>query len=273
TFSQVFAFFEPELLELSDETYAQFVQEEPKLRVYAHFFEKLFQNKPHVLSKAEEGVLAAASEVLSAGPETFSILNNADLAFPTVKNEDGEDIQLSHGNYITLVESKDRTVRKGAYEAMYATYQQFQHVLAKTLQTTVKAHNLNASLRHFSNAREAALSRHFVPEAVYDTLVSAVNKHLPLLHRYIKLRKDVLGLDDLKMYDLYTSLANTDVTYTYEEALAKSEEALAILGEDYLSRVKTAFSERWIDVHENTGKRSGAYSGGAYDTNAFMLLN
>ncbi|WP_303973144.1 oligoendopeptidase F [Streptococcus merionis] len=272
-FSQVFAFFEPELLEISDETYAQFVKAAPGLEAYAHYFEKLFQNRPHVLSKSEEAILAAASEVLSAGSETFSILNNADLEFPNVKNEEGEEVQLSHGNYITIVESKDREVRKGAYEAMYATYKQFQHVFAKTLQTTVKTHNLNATLRHYASAREAALARNFVPEAVYDTLVSAVNKHLPLLHRYIKLRKEVLGLDDLKMYDMYTSLAETDVAYTYEEALAKSEEALAILGEDYLNRVKTAFKERWIDVHENAGKRSGAYSGGSYDTNAFMLLN
>ncbi|MGT2784771.1 oligoendopeptidase F [Streptococcus merionis] len=272
-FSQVFAFFEPELLEISDETYAQFVKAAPGLEAYAHYFEKLFQNRPHVLSKSEEAILAAASEVLSAGSETFSILNNADLEFPNVKNEKGEEVQLSHGNYITIVESKDREVRKGAYEAMYATYKQFQHVFAKTLQTTVKTHNLNATLRHYASAREAALARNFVPEAVYDTLVSAVNKHLPLLHRYIKLRKEVLGLDDLKMYDMYTSLAETDVAYTYEEALVKSEEALAILGEDYLNRVKTAFKNRWIDVHENAGKRSGAYSGGSYDTNAFMLLN
>lgn len=272
-FSQAFAFYEPELLTLTDEAFADFVAQEPALEAYAHYFEKLFQNKPHILSKAEEGILAATREVLSAGPETFSILNNADLEFPTVKNDKGEDVQLSHGNYITFVESKDRDVRKGAYEAMYSVYKQFQHVFAKTLQTTVKTHNLNANLRHYKSAREASLSRNFVPEAVYDTLVSAVNKHLPLLHRYIKLRQEVLGLDDLKMYDLYTSLAETDYSFTYEEALAKSEQALAVLGEDYLSRVKTAFTERWIDVYENAGKRSGAYSGGCYDTNAFMLLN
>ncbi|MDQ0222147.1 oligoendopeptidase F [Streptococcus moroccensis] len=271
--SQVFAFYEPELLALSEETFNQFVKEEPGLEAYAHYFDRLFQNKPHVLSKAEEGILAAASEVFSAGPETFSILNNADLKFPTIRDENGKEVQLSHGNYITFMQSKDREVRKRAYEAMYSVYEQFQHVFAKTLQTAVKTHNLNASVRHYGSAREAALSRNFVPEAVYDTLVSAVNKHLPLMHRYIKLRKKVMGIDDLKMYDLYTLLGESEPSFSYEDALAKAEEALAILGEDYLGRVKKAFSERWIDVHENTGKRSGAYSGGAYDTNAFMLLN
>lgn len=272
-FSQVFAFYEPELLTLSAETYEQFVAEEPGLALYAHYFEKLFQNKPHILSKEEETIIAATSEILSSGSETFSILNNADLEFPMVKDDKGQEVQLTHGNYITFVESKDRDVRKGAYEAMYATYKQFQHVFAKTLQTTVKTHNLTANLRHFQSAREAALSRNFVPESVYDSLVSAVNKHLPLLHRYVKLRQEVLGLDELKMYDMYASLAETELSYTYEEALVKSEEALAILGDDYLSRVKKAFAERWIDVHENAGKRSGAYSGGCYDSNAFMLLN
>lgn len=272
-FGQSFAFYEPEFMAITEEQYQAFLAEQPALQLYQHYFDKLLKKKAHILTQREEELLAGAGEIFGAAGETFAILDNADIVFPMVHDEDGNEVQLSHGNYITLVESKNREVRKEAYEALYSVYEQYQHTYAKTLQTNVKVHNYNAKVRKFSSAREAALSADFIPESVYDSLVSAVNKHLPLLQRYIALRAKILGISDLKMYDMYTPLSETDYKFTYEEALAKSEEVLAILGEDYLSRVKTAFSERWIDVHENQGKRSGAYSGGSYDTNAFMLLN
>jgi oligoendopeptidase F len=272
-FGQSFAFYEPEFMAITEEQYQAFLAEQPALQQYQHYFDKLLKKKAHILTQREEELLAGAGEIFGAAGETFAILDNADIVFPMVHDEDGNVVQLSHGNYITLVESKNREVRKEAYEALYSVYEQYQHTYAKTLQTNVKVHNYNAKVRKFSSAREAALSADFIPESVYDSLVSAVNKHLPLLQRYIALRAKILGISDLKMYDMYTPLSETDYKFTYEEALAKSEEVLAILGEDYLSRVKTAFSERWIDVHENQGKRSGAYSGGSYDTNAFMLLN
>ncbi|MEW4353337.1 oligoendopeptidase F [Streptococcus pneumoniae] len=272
-FGQTFAFYEPEFMQITAEAYAAFLKEEEGLSLYAHFFDRLLKAKEHVLSQREEELLAGASEIFGAASETFAILDDADLVFPLVRDEDGDEVQLSHGNYITLVESKDRKVRKEAYEAMYSVYEQYQHTYAKTLQTNVKVQNYRAKVRHYKSAREAALANNFIPESVYDSLVSAVHKHLPLLHRYMKLRAKILGLSDLKMYDVYTPLSEVDYKFSYEEALAKSEEVLAILGDDYLSRVKKAFSERWIDVHENQGKRSGAYSGGSYDTNAFMLLN
>ena len=272
-FGQSFAFYEPEFMAITEEQYQAFLAEQPGLQLYQHYFDKLLKKKAHILTQREEELLAGAGEIFGAAGETFAILDNADIVFPMVHDEDGNEVQLSHGNYITLVESKNREVRKEAYEALYSVYEQYQHTYAKTLQTNVKVHNYNAKVRKFSSAREAALSADFIPESVYDSLVSAVNKHLPLLQRYIALRAKILGISDLKMYDMYTPLSETDYKFTYEEALAKSEEVLAILGEDYLSRVKTAFSERWIDVHENQGKRSGAYSGGSYDTNAFMLLN
>ena len=272
-FGQSFAFYEPEFMAITGEQYQAFLAEQPGLQLYQHYFDKLLKKKAHILTQREEELLAGAGEIFGAAGETFAILDNADIVFPMVHDEDGNEVQLSHGNYITLVESKNREVRKEAYEALYSVYVQYQHTYAKTLQTNVKVHNYNAKVRKFSSAREAALSADFIPESVYDSLVSAVNKHLPLLQRYIALRAKILGISDLKMYDMYTPLSETDYKFTYEEALAKSEEVLAILGEDYLSRVKTAFSERWIDVHENQGKRSGAYSGGSYDTNAFMLLN
>ena len=272
-FGQSFAFYEPEFMAITEEQYQAFLAEQPGLQLYQHYFDKLLKKKAPILTQREEELLAGAGEIFGAAGETFAILDNADIVFPMVHDEDGNEVQLSHGNYITLVESKNREVRKEAYEALYSVYEQYQHTYAKTLQTNVKVHNYNAKVRKFSSAREAALSADFIPESVYDSLVSAVNKHLPLLQRYIALRAKILGISDLKMYDMYTPLSETDYKFTYEEALAKSEEVLAILGEDYLSRVKTAFSERWIDVHENQGKRSGAYSGGSYDTNAFMLLN
>ena len=270
---QVFSFYEPEFMAITEEQYQDFLAEEPKLQPYKHFFDKLLQNKEHVLSQREEELLAGAGEIFGAASETFAILDNADIVFPFVKDEDGNEVQLSHGVYMRLVESKNREVRRGAYEALYSTYEQYQHTYAKTLQTNVKVQNYRAKVRNYKSAREAALAANFVPESVYDNLVSAVRKHLPLLHRYLALRSKILGIPDLKMYDVYTPLSSVEYSFTYEKALKKAEEALAVLGEDYLSRVKRAFSERWIDVYENQGKRSGAYSGGSYDTNAFMLLN
>ncbi|AXQ78289.1 oligoendopeptidase F [Streptococcus chenjunshii] len=272
-FSEAFAFYEPELLSLSQEDFAVFLAETPALSAYSHFFDKLFKQQSHVLSQAEEELLAGAQEILGAAGETFEVLDNADIVLPVVTNEAGQEIQLTHGNFISLMEAKDRKIRKQAYEAMYSVYEQYQHTYAKTLQTTVKGHNYQARVRKYSSAREAALSANFIPEKVYDTLIKAVNKHLPLLHRYIKLRERVLELDDLKMYDLYAPLSQTELPFTYQEARGKAEKVLSILGSEYSERVHRAFNDGWIDVYENKGKRSGAYSGGSYDTNAFMLLN
>lgn len=272
-FSQVFAFFEPELLEITEEQLEAFKKEEPGLELYSHQFDKLLAGKEHILSKEVEEILAATSEIFEAPSETFAILDNASLRFPEVTDEDGQLVPLSHGNYISFIESRNRAVRQEAYEALYETYEQFQHTYAKTLQANVKVNNLNARLRHYTSARHASLAKNFIPESVYETLVHAVNKHLPLLHRYVALRKKLLGIPQLKMYDMYTPLSEVETTVSYEEALATCADTLTIFGDEYSNIVKEAFEQRWIDVHVNEGKRSGAYSGGAYDTNAFMLLN
>ncbi|ASW52030.2 oligoendopeptidase F [Streptococcus suis] len=272
-FSQAFAFYEPEFMAITEEKLEAFKVEEPALVQYSHQFEKLLAAKDHVLSQEVEEVLAATSEIFESPAETFSVLDNASLRFPEIADEDGHLVPLSHGNYIHFMESKNRDVRQEAYEAMYGTYEQFQHTYAKTLQSNVKVNNLKARLRKYDSARHASLAANFIPESVYDTLVAAVNKHLPLLHRYINLRKKLLGIDDLKMYDMYTPLSDFSTKISYEDALKKCQETLEIFGEDYSAIVKEAFENRWIDVHVNEGKRSGAYSGGAYDTNAFMLLN
>ena len=271
--SEAFAYFEPEFMALDAEKLASFKEQEPGLGLYDHYFERLLANKDHVLSQEAEGLLAAAGDIFNGPTETFNVLDNADILFPWVSDGQGDVIELTHGNFITLMESKDRDIRKGAYEAMYGTYEQFQHTYAQTLQGVVKVHNYQAKVRHYNSARHAALAANFIPESVYDSLLESVHKHLPLLHRYLDLRKKVLGLDELKMYDVYTPLSETETALTYEESLKKAEEVLAIFGEEYSEGVHAAFTERWIDVHPNKGKRSGAYSGGAYDTNAFVLLN
>ena len=234
-FSEIFAFYEPELMQLSKEAFEDFVAETPALSAYAHFFEQLFKRQPHVLSQAEEELLAGAQEIFGAAGETFGLLDNADIIFPIVLDDEGKEIQLTHGNFISLLESKNRDVRKEAYQALYATYEQFQHTYAKTLQTNVKVHNYEARVHHFKSAREAALSANFIPESVYDTLIETVNANLPLLHRYVELRKKILKLDDLKMYDIHTPLSEMDMSFTYEEALAKAEDVLAVFGKEILN--------------------------------------
>lgn len=272
-FGQTFAFYEPEFMEVKEEQLAAFMEEESALELYRHYFERLLFQKEHVLSPKEEALLAGAAEIFGAAPEMFEILDNADIVLPMIEDADGQAVQLTHGNYIHFMESDDRRVRKDAFEALYSVYQQYQHTYAKTLQTTVKVHNYQAQIRKYQSARQAALAANFVPESVYDTLVTAVNRHLPLLHRYVELKSRILGLEDIRMYDVYTPLSRNNLSISYEESLEKCKEVLAVLGDDYLAKVEDAFSNRWIDVYENKGKRSGAYSGGSYDTKAYMLLN
>lgn len=191
-----------------------------------------------------------------------------------MKTKTGKKVQLSHGVYGELMESTDRSVREAAFKGLYGVYEQFRNTFAQTLSTNIKAHNFKAKARKFDSARQAALSANHIPESVYDTLVDVVNQHLPLLHRYMALRKRLLAVDTLHMYDVYTPiLGEAPIRYTYEEAVKKAKEALKPLGEEYLAVVEEAFSNRWIDVVENKGKRSGAYSSGAYDTLPYILMN
>ena len=272
--SEAVSWFEPEMLELSDQEIWSFFEAEPKLELYRHFVEQIISERAHVLPAEQEALLAGASEIFSSSADTFSVMNNADLKFPVVQNEAGEDVQLTHGVYGQLLESTDRKVREQAFKALYSVYHQFRNTFASTLSTHIKGHNYKAKIRGYSSARAAALSGNHIPEDVYETLTLVVNQYLPLLHRYVELRKELLGLEELHMYDLYTPLlAEAPVKFTYEEAQAKALEALKPLGEEYLEVVKKAFDERWIDVVENQGKRSGAYSSGAYDTQPYILLN
>ncbi|MDQ8225106.1 oligoendopeptidase F [Enterococcus faecium] len=272
--SEAVSWFEPEILQLSDDQIWQYFKEEPKLEVYRHYIQQIVDNRAHVLSSEQESLLAGAGEIFDASSDTFAVLNNADLVFPTIEGENGEIVQLSHGVYGQLLESTDRRVREAAFKGLYSVYEQFRNTFASTLGTHIKGHNFKAKVRNYSSAREASLSNNHIPESVYDTLVDVVNKHLPLLHRYMELRKRLLEVEKLHMYDLYTPvLGEAPITFTYEEAKEKALEALKPMGEEYMAIVEKAFSERWIDVVENKGKRSGAYSSGSYDTNPYILLN
>lgn len=268
------AWFEPEVLALTPEDLQALIDAEPKLAAYQHYFDVLSRERPHTLSESEERLLAGAGDVLDASARTFGVLSNADLKFPVVQDEDGNDVRLSEGLYGVLLESVKPAVREQAFKALYSVFQQFRHTFAATLSSEVKKNNYLAHVRHYASAREAAMSANTIPAVVYDTLVKTVNQHLGSLHDYVALRKELLGLPELHMYDLYTPITGEpSLKYTYPEAQQEALKALAVLGPDYVANVQKMFDTRAIDVVENQGKRTGAYSGGMYDTKPYILLN
>ena len=235
---------------------------------------KVLRNKPHVLSAAEETLLARGAEVLTAAEQTFSLLTNADLAFPDIPGPDGEPLPLTEGTYRAHLENSDRGVRKAAFETLLGGYGKLQNTIASTLSATVKAHVYLAEVRHFPSALEAALFDDQVPVAVYDSLIAATHAALPLFHRYLELRRRALGLADLDMYDLYAPLVPACAEKVpLAQARAWVQEACRPLGAEYGAALRTAFDARWIDWLENKGKRSGAYSSGCYDSPPYLLLN
>ncbi|MCS1351080.1 oligoendopeptidase F [Mechercharimyces sp. CAU 1602] len=268
------SFIVPEILSLSEEQITNYLQENKDLQLYTQELAELNQQRPHVLSEAEESIMAQLSEVTRASSSTFSMLNNADLTFPEIKDSDGNPLQVTHGRYRQLLDSTDRRVRRDAFQAVYSTYGSYINTFASTLSGQIKGHNVKARIRKYDSARQAALSNNHIPETVYDQLVEGTNEHLSLLHRYIALRKKALGLDELHIYDMYTPLiSEVEFNVTYEEAKEILIEALQPLGEEYISILKEAFDNRWVDVYENKGKRSGAYSSGTYGTNPYILMN
>ncbi|MCH1626230.1 oligoendopeptidase F [Fredinandcohnia quinoae] len=268
------SFITPEILAAEEEKIKSFLQEKEELKVYEQALDDINRARPHVLSAKEEALLAEASEVMDASSNTFGMLNNADLTFPTIKDENGEEVEITHGRFIRFLESEDRRVREEAFKKVYETYDHYKNTFGSTLSGTVKKDNFYARVRNYQSARESALSTNNIPESVYDNLVNTVNDHLHLLHRYVDLRKKVLGVDELHMYDLYTPLVkDVKMEVKYEEAKDYILKGLEPLGEDYLNVLKEGFDNRWVDVHENKGKRSGAYSSGAYGTNPYILMN
>lgn len=272
--SSEMSFITPEILAAKEETIKKYREENEELANYGKTLDEINRQRPHILSEKEEVLLAEMSEATQNASQTFSMLNNADLKFPTIKDENGEDVELTQGRYHSFMESNDRSVRESAFKAMHNTYGNFRNTFATTLSGNVKTSNVSAKVRNFNSARHAALNSNNIPESVYDTLVETINEHLPLLHRYIKLRKKVLELDELHMYDLYTPLIqDVNMKVTYEEAQEKIIKSLKPLGEEYIEIIKEGFNNRWIDVEENVGKRSGAYSSGTYGTNPYILMN
>ena len=273
-FEAATSFMNPSILELSQAELKQFMEDEPKLNNYAHMLEQIMQQKPHTLSAQEEKIIADAGDALGTSENTFNVLTNSDMEYGYVETDDGEMVQLSDGLYSNLIQSQNREVRKNAFDVMYATYGQFENSLASTLSGVVKQHNYLARVHNYDSARSSALAENHVPTVVYDTLISEVDSHLDLLHDYVALRKQILGLDNLQMWDLYVPLTGTpSLSYTFEQAKAEAKKALAPLGEDYLKQVDYIFNNRVIDVVESQNKVTGAYSGGSYDTDAYELLN
>lgn len=268
------SYYDPEILAMDESVLKQFLNENKDLQLYAHLLEELNLSRPYILSEKEEALLANAGEVLGSSSNTFNTLNNADMKFPTIKDENGEDIEITHGRFGKLLESNDPRVHREAFLGVYSVYEGLKNTLASTLNGQVKKSNFYASTRGYTSAREAALSGNHIPETVYDSLLKSVNANADLLHRYVKLRKELLGLEELHMYDLYTPLSDdVNLEFTYEEAKELVLEALKPLGDEYQAILKEAFDSRWIDVMENKGKRSGAYSSGSYSTSPYILLN
>lgn len=270
---EALSFITPEVLSLPDEKLDAIISDESVAK-FRHTLEEMRRQKAHVLSKNEEALLAQVGNMSSAPGTIFGMLNNADLKFPKVKNEDGEEIELTHGRYIQFLESKNQDVRREAFKAVYDTYGKLKNTLASTLTANVTKNIFYAKARKYDSVLDMSLYGDNIPQEVYTNLIDTIHKHLPLMHRYMNLRKKLLGLDELHMYDLFAPLVDEfKLDITFEEAKKTVSESLKPLGEDYLKVLQEGFDNGWIDVYENEGKRSGAYSWGAFGTHPYVLLN
>jgi len=270
----VLSFATPEILSIPVETLSGFRQEVEELKIYDFYLMDILRLKPHILSAEMEEILADAGEMADAPSNIFSMFNNADIKFPEIKDENGEDVRITHGRFIRLLESPDRRVRREAFQGLYSTYKSFQNTLAASFSSNVKQEAFFSKARQYPSTLEKALDAGNIPVDVYTNLINAVHDNMHLMYRYVKLRKKLLGLDELHMYDLYTPLvSDVDMKVPFEEAKKLVAKGLEPLGEDYQRILKEGFDNRWIDVYENENKRSGAYSWGAYGTHPYVLLN
>ena len=272
--SAVSSFFTPELLEAPEDKILGFLNENKDLEIYRFAITETLRQKAHVLSKAEENIMAQLSEVTGASGDIFTMLNNADIKFGTITNDEGKTSELTHGNYITFMESHNREVRKEAFTHMYEAYKNQINTIATAYNYNTKTDVVTARIRKYESAKHAALAGDDVDIEVYDNLIKVVNDNLPVLHRYLNIRKKLLGVDEMKMYDVYVpliELPKKDVTF--EDAVELANKGLAPLGEEYLERMNKGIASRWIDVYENEGKTSGAYSFGSYDSMPYILMN
>ena len=272
--SAALAFIEPEILSLADDQIAEWLRTTPALQLYEYALQRLAAQRAHVRSAEIEGILAEFNDVTRAPGEIFEVLTTADLVFPSIEDDQGQTFPLSHARYGRLLESHDRRVRRDTFKNYYSGFHSIRNTLGTTLAAEIRSHTLNARLRGYGSALEAALQPNDIPIDVYHNLISTVNANLPRLHRYMKVRRKLMGLDKLHIYDLYVTLApSADVEVPYAEGSRIVAEAFRPLGADYGAVINQSFRSRWIDVYENQGKRSGAYSDGAYTTAPFILLN
>jgi oligoendopeptidase F len=268
------SFYDPELLKVGRNTVERYMQEEEGLRLYSQAFDELFRKQEHMLSEPEEALLAAASEMASGPGQIFDMLSDADMKFGTIVDEEGNEVELTHGRYGLFMRSEDRRLRKDAFQMLHGAFARQRNTIASCYSTQVKKDIFYSRARKYSSSLEAALFSDNIPVSVYENLISAVHDHLPLLHRYMDLRKRVLGVDELHMYDLHVPLIpDADHKVPYDKATELCTEAFAPMGDDYLEGVRQGFTSRWTDVYETPNKSSGAYSWGVYGVHPFMLLN
>lgn len=272
--SSASSWFTSELLSLSEQEMEGFYSQEPELELYRRCLDVIFSRREHVLSPAEEKLLAAAGDMANQPDNIFSLLNDADLTFPDAHDAKGAAHPVTHGSYIPLMMSADRTLRESAYESLYSSYRQFRNTFAATLGAQNKQLKFFAEARRYESALEAALSANEVPTQVYTNLIETVHNNMDAMYKYVALRKELLDVDELRFSDLYVPIVDdVELTFTYEEACDIILEALRPMGENYLALVRRGLSERWIDVYETPGKRSGAYSAGGYGMHPVILLN
>lgn len=272
--SELSSYIVPEILSMDEGLLKEYMESSNGIEHFKRAVDLLIPKKKHTLSPEMEALLAGSYEATQSPSQIFGMFNNADLRFPVIKDESGENVQITHGNYISLMESADRRVRKDAFTALYGCYKQFRNTLAATYSANVKQAVFYAKARNYSSSRAYALAENEIPEEVYDNLIKAVHQYLPSLHRYVKIRKKVMGLDEIHMYDIYAPMvSDVKKSVPYEEAKEMVKVGLAPLGERYQELLQEGFDNRWIDVYENEGKRSGAYSWGAYGSHPYVLLN
>ncbi|WP_049921853.1 oligoendopeptidase F [Halopiger djelfimassiliensis] len=268
------SFIDPEIQELTREEFEAMVETEPDLETYDHYVDDVLRMKPHTRSAEVEELLADLSEVTGATGEVYNMLSNADMAFPTVEGPDGDSVEITQSNFTNLLKRPDREFRRRVYEGYFDEWESMRNTVATAYKNSVKADVKTAQARHYDTAREAALDGPNVPVEVYDTLVESVHDNLEKLHRHAELKREALDVDDLRMWDLYMPLTGDEgPDIEYERATDYVVDSLAPLGEEYQSRVAEGLDSRWVDVYENEGKQSGAYSGGTYDTQPFILMN
>lgn len=268
------SFARPEILAMSDETLQSFYEKEPGLLHFKRKIDEILRMKAHTLSPAEENILAKAKEIASAPENIYSMFDNADLKFPYVTDVEGNKIRITHGNFVDFLMEKDRSLRKQVFRSVYDSYKKWGNTLSATYTSCLKNDAFFASTRKYSSPRAMYLAEGDIPESVYDNLIKTVHAHLPALHKYISVRKKLLGVEHMHMYDIFAPVVpDVNISYSYEQAKDIVAKALEPMGEKYVSILKEGMESGWIDVYENENKRSGAYSWGAYGTHPYVLLN